>query len=184
MTTVARTIGPLRGGLADLAAVWLAAACLAASAVAAPGGESGPRAAAITPKPTAPIAISHRGGDEPRIGQPLELVLVVTAKADLKNGIAHLSADEGLYLISPAAEVWLPNLTVEATHEIPVTVLPLVDRRLYLNVAVSGQVAGRLQGRAVGIPIRAGASEAAQAELKTDEDGQRLRALPAEESVR
>jgi hypothetical protein len=181
-----RTTAQPRFFRSSLAWLGLAAVFVAGRLPAAPEGVTSAPAETFAPKPTAPIAIEHRLAAEPALLEPLELVIVVTAKADLRNGIVHLSADEGLSILSPSTDVWLPNLTRETSHEIPVTVLPLIDQRLYLHIAVSGSIGARYQGRATSIPIRVGPvkSTAAQGELKTDGDGQQLRALPAEESVR
>ena len=156
------------------------------TAVAAPDGFKSSAAAAITPKPLAPIAISHRIDAEPRVGQPLEIVVIVTAKAHLQNGVAKLSTGDGLQLVAPLADVWLPNLTDDASFEIPITVLPLIDGRFFVSVSVGGDVGGRFQVRSVGVPVRVGPERpvAPSANVKTDSNGQRLHSLPAQESVR
>lgn len=169
-----------------LAGLGLAAALGVGRLLAAPEGVTSVPAATFAPKPTAPIAITHRLEGRPQLLEPLELVIVVTAKADIRNGIVRLSADEGLSIRSPTADVWLPNLTRETSHEIPVTVLPLVDERLYLHVAVGGSLGNQFQGHSLSIPIRVGADKSTNSpiELKIDGSGETLHVLPAEESVR
>lgn len=105
-------------------------------------------------KPTAPIGIEFEQPIAPVVGQPLEIVLTITAELELSSGLLTLGVDDPLALIDPAAETALGTLVPEMPRTVVVTVLPLVAETLYLSVAVSGEIGGEPQLRTLSVPIR------------------------------
>jgi len=139
----------------------------------------------VTPKPTAPIGLSYVLGSEPVVGQLLEIQLAITPAFDLTGGTLSLSADDPLPLIEPVGDVSLGTIAGGATVDVTIKVLPLVDRTEYLNVAVSGEIDGVVQTRAIAIAVRLPSN----APLKTDsapadKPGDGVSSFEAVESVR
>ena len=120
---------------------------------AAPGGEE-PAPSVFRPKPTAPIGIAFEQAQAPLVGQPLEVVLTITAEVELSGGLLTLGVDDPLALIRPAAETALGTLAPGRPVTIVVTVLPLVAETQYLRVAVAGTIGGEPQLRTLSIAIR------------------------------
>ena len=140
----------LRKSLPAVALMLLAIPAFAAQ------GDSEPEPAVFRTKPTAPVGISFELVSEPVVGQPLEVVLTITAEVELSGGRLTLGVDDPLALIEPAAETALGMLAPEMPVTIVVTVLPLVAETQYLRVAVSGTISGEPQLRTLSVPIRFG----------------------------
>ena len=130
-------------------ALWLVASPL----FAAQGAEE-PEPGVFRTKPTAPIAIAFEQSREPIVGQPLDIVLTITAELELSGGLLTLGVDDPLALIQPAAETALGTLTANLPVRIVVTVLPLVAETQYVRVAVTGTIGGEPQLRTLSVPVR------------------------------
>lgn len=160
--------------------VSLTAAALAwpAALAAAPRPEERPPARAELPgKPTGSIALEHRLGAPPAVGEPLEIT--ITARVGAAFGALAIEADA----TRPDAVLVAPPALVEAgdgRYRWTITVVPLAVDAGYLNVLVSGVADGVPQARAVTISLRGAAPE--RTEPAAAAGGERLIELPVEES--
>jgi len=134
-------------------------------------------------KPRAPIAISHELSGEAQVGQALDVRITARASAGIGGLSLELTSDDAL-LIGPFAPEGAAGATADE-RVWTVSVTPLQAVSTYLNVFVKVRLGDQEQVRSVMIPIRAGdakaATESADA-LKTDESGEAIIALPAEET--
>lgn len=127
---------------------------LAATPLWAAQGSGEPETSMLRTKPTAPIGIAVEQAQAPIVGQPLEIVLTITAEIELEGGLLTLGVDDPLALIRPAAETALGTLEPNLPVTIVVTVLPLIVETQYLRVAVTGTIGGVPQLRTLSVPIR------------------------------
>jgi hypothetical protein len=156
---------------------------VAASVGAAPKPER--TAPAGTGKPTAPIAISHRFASPPAVGQPVEVILSISASGGMSQANLFLSADDPLAMIDPIDGLGLATLSAGEGTDVAVTVLPLLDQTHYLSVTVSAVIDGVEQTRSVAVPIRLPGSELRKAAAKSAGNGEeRVRSFEAIETVR
>jgi hypothetical protein len=144
---------------------------------AAPRPEERPPASAEFPgKPTGSIALEHRLGARPAVGEPLEIT--ITARVGTAFGALAIDADA----TRPDAVLVAPPVLVEAgdgRYRWTITVVPLAVDAGYLNVLVSGVADGVPQARAVTISLRVAAPERA---APAADGSERLIELPVEES--
>lgn len=165
--------------------IGLALACLvfvAASVEAAPKPEQSVPGG--TGKPTAPIAISHRFASPPAVGQPVEVILSISAPNGMTRANLSLSADDPLAMIDPVDGLGLATLSAGEGTDVAVTVLPLLDQTHYLSVTVSAIIDGIEQTRSVAVPIRLSGSELRKAAAKPAGNGEeRVRSFEAIETV-
>jgi hypothetical protein len=156
---------------------------LAAAAVAAPKRDSVEPAG--TGKPTAPIAISHRFASPPAVGQPVEVILSISAPGGMTEASLSFAADAPLAMIDPVDGRGLATLAAGVGTDVAVTVLPLLDQTHYLSVTVSAVIDGVAQTRSVAVPIRLAGSELRKAAAKPAGNGEeRVRSFEAIETVR
>ena len=169
-----------------LAAMTLAAACGKAE-VEAP-------TVAFTPdndivgKPSGPIAVSYRIIGKPVVGQPV----VIELKFDSAFGsqpvaIAYRINDATAMRLadSQPAALTVAALTEDEGNSQRVTVIPMREGRLYLNVSASVDTDEGSMGTVTAIPIQVGNAPRPIQEngtAGTDENGNAIRALPAEET--
>jgi hypothetical protein len=165
---------------------WLVSVALLATVPMA--GQTAPereQAPAVTPKPTAPIGISHRFASPPQVGQPLEVILSITADADLSQVNVQFGTDDPLAMIDPIDGVGLSPLIAGDGADVAVTVLPLIDQTHYLSVSVTAVIDGVAQTRSVAVPIRLPGSDLRKAEaVPTGNNQERVRSFQAIETVR
>jgi hypothetical protein len=141
----------------------------------------------VAGKPMAPIRVDYRIVGEPVVGQPVAIELEVGSTL----GVQPVTVS---YRISDAsalqlAEAQPPRVTVTAPGENrpasqQVTVVPLREGRLYLNVAASIDTGEGALSTVTAIPIQVGSAPRAleeNGEITTDADGERLRVMPAKE---
>jgi hypothetical protein len=161
-------------------------ACLvlvSASVGAAPKPEQSTQSG--TAKPTAPISISHRFSAPPAVGQPVEVILSISAPNGMTRANLSFSADDPLAMIDPVDGLGLATLSAGEGTDVAVTVLPLLDQTHYLSVTVSAIIDGVEQTRSVAVPIHLAGSELRKAEAKPAGNGvERVRSFEAIETVR
>lgn len=137
-----------------------------------------------TGKPTAPIAISHRFASPPAVGQPVEVILSISAPNGMTRANLTLSADDPLAMIDPIDGLGLATLSAGEGTDVAVTVLPLLDQTHYLGVTVRAIIDGIEQTRSVAVPIRLPGSELRKAVAKpAGNGGQSVRSFEAIETV-
>jgi hypothetical protein len=170
----------LRPGFA-LALAALVTAAVPLSGTAAPRKEAAP---AVTPKPTAPIAISHRLAGEPRLGQPVEVILSIAAAGEMTGVSLRFDADDPLAMIDPVDSLGIGTLRAGEGADVAVTVLPLLDQTHYLGVTVTAVIDGMPQTRSIAVPIRMPGSELRKSDADAGGDAeQRLQSFRAIETV-
>lgn len=180
MTSIKTTRGlKFRAALVSLALL----AALPMAAQTAPLREQAPPVGSL--KPTAPIGISHRFASPPQVGQPLEVILSITADADLSQVNLSFAADDPLAMIDPIDGVGLSPLTAGEGADIAVTVLPLINQIHYLSVSVTAIIDGVAQTRSISVPIRLPGADLRKAEVApTGNNEERVRSFQAIETVR
>jgi hypothetical protein len=129
-------------------------------------------------KPQPPIAATYRLSAPPAIGLPLRVI--VTARADSSLGALSIevSTADGASLSSP------PRVLAGAApdeYAWEISVAPLSSPAGRLNVLVKGNDAAGPQARSVSVLLRA-APRAPAAQVRVAPNGERLIALPVEES--
>jgi hypothetical protein len=172
-------------------ALWSCA--LAAAFVVAHAGFAQPKAARSPPtsgsvrvkvtersspgKPQPPISAEYRFSAPPAIGMPL--VVTVTARAGASLGDLSIEARgaDGASVPSPPRRVAAATLGEFAWE---ILVAPLSAPAGRLNVLVRGGGAAGPQARSFSVPLRTAVR--LQSPVRLAPDGERLSALPAEES--
>ncbi len=148
-----------------------------------PEGEAAPAG-----KPSAPITVSYRIIGKPVVGQPVAVDLSVSSTL----GPQPITL---LYRINDASAMQLaqsqPDRLTIAPDEIndrgvqQVTVIPMREGRLYLNVSASVETEDGSMSTVTAIPIQVGDAPRElleHGEVQTDEEGNAIRVLPADES--
>ena len=148
-----------------------------------PEGEAAPAG-----KPSAPITVSYRIIGKPVVGQPVAVDLNVSSTLGPQPITMH-------YRINDASAMQLaqsqPERITIAPDEIndrgvqQVTVIPMREGRLYLNVSASVETEDGSMSTVTAIPIQVGDAPRElleHGEVQTDEDGNTIRVLPADES--
>jgi hypothetical protein len=147
-----------------------------------PGAESG-----ATSKPSGPVVISYRIIGSPIVGQPVAIEL------EFASTIGPQPMDIS-YRVNDATALQLPETQLARVSMAPfdddergsqqVTVVPLREGRLYLNVAASIQGENGSVSSVTAIPIQVGgAARETQfnGDPKLDENGETVISLPANE---
>lgn len=189
-TSRAASLATSRAGVArSRAAILTALLALTALAVAWPlAGMAKPRSestASVTPKPSAPIAITHRLSGEPALGQPVEVILSIAAEGEMTGVNLRFDADDPLAMIDPADSLGIGTLHAGEGADVAVTVLPLLDRTHYLSVTVTAFVDGMPQSRTIAVPIRLPGSERRESDNDAADDAEEgLHSFGAVETVR
>jgi hypothetical protein len=118
-------------------------------------GDAAPEGEVMRSKPESQIGVAWKLTGEPVVGQPLEIVLTISAEVGITGARLTLGVDDPLPLLDPAGgEMVLADLDPGTPVEAVVTVLPLVTETQYLRIAVSGQSAGGPQLRTLSIAVR------------------------------
>ncbi len=144
--------------------------------------------AAPAGKPSAPITVSYRIIGKPVVGQPVAVDLSVSSTLGPQPITLH-------YRINDASAMQLaqsqPDRLTIAPDEIndrgvqQVTVIPMREGRLYLNVSASVETEDGSMSTVTAIPIQVGDAPRElleHGEVQTDEEGNAIRVLPADES--
>jgi hypothetical protein len=149
---------------------------------AAPGCDPG--ASAVAPKPTPPIAITHRLSASPQVGQPVDVILSIAAEGDMTGVNLNFAADDPLAMIDPVDSLPLGSFRAGEGTDVAVTVLPLLDQTHYLSVTVTALIDGTLQTRSIAVPIRLPGSEVRKSDNEVaGKPGERVRSFQAIETV-
>jgi hypothetical protein len=128
-------------------------------------------------KPQPPISARYRLSAPPAIGVPLVVTVTAHAAASQCDLSIEVRAADGASVPSPARRVAAAT-PGECAWEI--VVAPLSSPAGRLNVLVRGEGAAGPQARSLSVPLRTGAN--AQSAVRVAPNGERLIALPAEES--
>ena len=141
----------------------------------------------VVGKPSGPIAVAYRIIGKPVVGQPVAIELVfdsslgdqplaVVYRINDATGMRLADSQPSTLTIAPAED--------DAGSSQRVTVIPMREGRLYLNVSASVETGEGSMGTVTAIPIQVGDAPRLISEngtAGTDENGNAIRALPAEE---
>lgn len=146
------------------------------------GGKS--EAGYATVKPGAPVALEYdMGSDAPTLGSPVAVQLAITCASVADTLKVSLTGDDGLEIAPQQAAVEFTQVEPGVAQNHVVNVTPQRNGRLFINVFITVDQAGRQAVRTFAIPLQVGppANQKEAAEV-ADEDGERIISLPAEES--
>ncbi len=136
-------------------------------------------------KPTSPIGLSYELLGEPRIGQALEIRITSRSSARMSNVTVEVRSDQELMLSAESQRFSIEQVDADEPMDRVVTVTPLSEGSHYLSVTAQAIIDGQIQADYVTISIRVGDVEQ-QSEpmgtLSTDDSGERVISLPADES--
>jgi hypothetical protein len=166
---------------------------LAAAFVVAHAGSAQPGAASTAPtagsvrvklaersspgKPQPPISARYRLSAPPALGVPLVVTVTAHADASLGDLSIEVRAAGGASVPSPPRPVAAAQ---PGEYAWEIVVAPLSSPAGRLNVLVTGEGAAGARARSLSVPLRTGASP--QSAVRVAPNGERLIALPAEES--
>ena len=142
----------------------------------------------VTGKPAGPVKISYRIIGTPVVGQPVTIDLKVESNVGEMPIMLNYSTNDSTSMMFPESQlqsVALAFIDDERESSQQVTITPMREGRLFLNVAAQMQTeSGSLQ-TVTAIPIQVGAAPRELQEngvVTTDENGELIRDMPASEN--
>lgn len=151
------------------------------------GGKLQPAYDGDVAKPGSPFAIRYRIVGTPIVGSPVAIDLRVESARDSRPiNVRYRINDETAMMLHEAqpAEIRMEPAANENFIEQRVTVVPMREGRLYLNVGASLDDENGSASTVIAIPIQVGEGEREMqehGELATDEEGESVRVLTSEE---
>ncbi|HSG66698.1 MAG TPA: hypothetical protein VLD39_16945, partial [Gammaproteobacteria bacterium] len=136
-------------------------------------------------KPLPPIAFDYRILGTAVAGEPLEIEIITGVEDALADLNVALSGNERLLVPIEMARLRLTAAVAGQRSTRTIRVTPVVAGTVYLDVLLQAEVGGRLQSRAVTIPIRVGDAptpETPMGTLSTDAEGVPIISLPGREN--
>ncbi len=142
---------------------------------------------AVAGKPSGPVTVSYRIIGRAVVGRPVVVELNITSSLGNQTmQVAYRSNDTTAMRLAEAEPRELsvsPTAgSTGTTHQ--VTVIPMREGRVFLNVAVSVETENGSMSTVTAVPIQVGDAPRAVEEngtAMTDENGEAVRALPAQE---
>lgn len=140
-------------------------------------------------KPSGPITVAYRLIGKPIVGQPIAVDLRVTSTLAGKPVTLNYRVNDTTALM--LAESQPQSVTIAAGADDDggraqqVTVIPMREGRLYLNVSASVETENGSMSTVTAIPIQVGDAPRTlqqNGELSTDDEGKAIRVLPAAEN--
>ena len=142
----------------------------------------------VTGKPAGPVKISYRIIGTPVVGQPVTIDLNVESNVEDMPVTLSYGTNDSTALTFPASQLQSIALAFaedERASAQQVTITPMREGRLFLNVSAEMQTeSGSLQ-TVTAIPIQVGAAARELEEngvVTTDENGELIRDMPAAEN--
>lgn len=142
-----------------------------------------------TATPAGPVRVSYRIIGKPVVGQPVAIDLNVRSTLGPQPVTMHYRINDASAMQFAKSQ---PDRVAIAPAEInerggtqQVTVIPMREGRLYLNVSASVETDTGSMSTVTAIPIQVGDAPRQleeQGELQTDEEGNAVRVLPAKEN--
>jgi hypothetical protein len=142
---------------------------------------------AASGKPSGPISVAFRIIGKPVVGQPLAVDLRVTSTLGPQPiDLSYRINDAGALQLaeSQAPFVKMTPGIEEPTSSQQVTIIPLREGRLYLNVSASVETENGSMSTVTAIPIQVGDAPRKYHDngvIATDEQGEAIRSVPAKE---
>lgn len=173
-----------------LAGVTLFAACGGSGDTPVAGNDTDAAAAGqvVTGKPQGPLTVDYRIIGTPVVGQPVAIELDVhSALGSDPVDVSYRILDTTAMKLADAqpAKVTMMASTDEQAGSQRVTIVPLREGRIYLNVSLEVPTADGSVSTVTAIPVQVGAAPRrpeANGSENTDENGDAIRSLPADES--
>lgn len=143
---------------------------------------------AATTTPVGPVSVSYRIIGKPVVGQPVAVELNVNSKLDAQPVTVNYRINDAtamqLARSQPESVTIAPREDMVAGGRERVTIIPMREGRLYLNVSASVETESGSMSTVTAIPIQVGDAPREltdHGELQTDEEGNAVRVLPVEE---
>ena len=168
-------------------AAGLAACGDAATDTAPQATTASPAPADVAAKPQSPVAIDYRIIGTPIVGQPLAIDIEVKSLLGPQQITVQYRINDSTAMElaeSQPAQVSIAPMADDAPSVQQVSLVPLREGRLFLNVAASIEVEGGQVSSAMAIPVQVGAAPRqpeTNGTLTTDENGEAVHSLPARE---
>ncbi len=154
-----------------------------------PAGDSKPAAAeSFTHKPQGPVTIDYRIIGAPIVGQPLAVNVEVQSLLGPQQIVLSYRINDSTALefaASQPAQLSIAPSNDDRPSVQQVSLVPLREGRVFLNVAASVDVDGRTLSTAIAIPIQVGSAPRqvdSNGTVGADATGQAIHSLPAAES--
>lgn len=145
--------------------------------------------AAPAGKPMGPITVSYRLIGTPVVGQPVAIDLRVVSTLDDRPVTLSYRINDASALALAESQPQSVMLSAGADEKVrrgqQVTVIPMREGRLYLNVAASVDTENGTMSTVTAIPIQVGDAPRTMQEngtLATDDKGESVRVLPADDN--
>ena len=147
-----------------------------------------PAPADLAAKPQSPVAIEYRIIGTPIVGQPLAIDIEVRSLLGPQQITVQYRVNDSTAMElaeSQPAQVSIAPMADNAPSVQQVSLVPRREGRLFLNVAASIEVEGGQVSSAIAIPVQvddAPRQPETNGTLTTDENGEAVHSLPAEEN--
>ena len=139
-------------------------------------------------KPRGPITVSYRIIGRPVVGRPVAIELRIASSLGSQPMRVEYRTNDTTAMRLAESEprvLTISQAAGDTDSALQVTVIPMRDGRLYLNVSVSVETENGSMSTVTAIPIQVGEAPRAIQEngtATTDENGEAIRSLPADES--
>ena len=156
------------------------------SDVAVPTVAYKPSAEGTVSKPGAPFTLKYKVVGTPIVGSPVPIELRVVSSMKDQPFVVSYKINDATALQFPESQAERLSMKLAANEEYVdqmITVIPLREGRQYVNVSVAVETEEGSRSMVMAVPIQVGegARELEEhGELTTDEEGESIRALPAE----
>ena len=142
-----------------------------------------------TAKPSGPVQISYRIIGQPIVGQPVAIDLRFSSALGVRPFNVSYRINDATALLMPESQPLSVTISPTSGEEsaafaAQVTVIPMREGRLYLNVAAQIETDGGSLSSVTAVPIQVGAAPRELQDngvVTTDENGELIRTLPAKE---
>lgn len=141
----------------------------------------------VTQKPSGPVTIGYRIVGKPVVGQPVAIDLRINSMyGSVPVSVSYRINDVSAMRVTDAQprQVMVSPVAEEPFMTEQVSVIPLREGRLYLNVSASVPTENGTYSTVTAIPIQVGEGTRTlvpNGELESDEDGNSIRVLPGSE---
>lgn len=142
----------------------------------------------VTAKPSGPVKISYRIIGTPVVGQPVTIDLKVESNVEDMPITLNYGTNDSTAMVFPESQlqsVALDFIDDERESSQQVTITPMREGRLFLNVAAEMQTENGSLQTVTAIPIQVGAAPRELQQngvVTTDENGELIREMPASEN--
>ena len=142
----------------------------------------------VTAKPSGPVKISYRIIGTPVVGQPVTIDLRIESNVEDLPITLNYGTNDSTAIMFPESQlqsVALSFIDDERESSQQVTITPMREGRLFLNVAAQMQTENGSLQTVTAIPIQVGAAPRELQQngiVTTDENGELIREMPASEN--